>query len=286
MVKKVLVINDIPGTGKVAGNINIPMLTAAKIETSILPTLILSTHTGGDYQNIVVSQMEESFGQMLNHWQSYDMTFDGYLTGYFANPQQIDQFSQYYQTVKQEKDSILVMDPIMGDSGQFYDGFNTTILDAFSKLMPAVDIIMPNLTEAAFLSQLPYKDSFTESDYYTMAKRIYNQGVRNVVLTGVQKGSDQIGFFLLNKEFPQGKYIMHQCFYPEMFGTGDIVVSLTTALSIHGYSLTEALNWIGRFIESVFEMTFDLNRERRWGLYYEPLLSNIAKFLEESNHVK
>ena len=281
MVKKVLIVNDIPGAGKVAGNINIPILAAAYVETAILPTLLLSTQTGGDYHNIVVRHMDDAFAQILSHWQINQINFDGYLTGYFAKPKQIEDFYSYYKKEKQNHADIkLIMDPIMGDGGDFYDGFNHTILDAFSKLIPYVDIIMPNLTEASLLSGYPYKPHFKNEDYYHMAQTIRQKGVNTVILTGVLK-DNKIGFYLLNADYPQGKYILHTMYKPEMFGTGDIVVSLLTALYVHGYPIVNSLEWIGHFIEKVFELTFSLRRDRKWGLYYEPLLYQINQFMEE-----
>lgn len=281
MNQRMLVVNDIPGAGKVAGNINLPIISSAGIETLILPTLVLSTHTGGDYDRIIRRYMDDSFKGMLMHWQANAIYFDSFLTGYFANPQQVFDFKAYLtNNYVPNKSMNLVVDPIMADGGEYYDGFDQKICGAFQSLLPYCDILLPNITEACLLTQTTYKEYFTSDELLSMCLELQSQGAKQIVITGVRlkESQDMIGFFLVNEDFPQGSYILHKYYPQPYFGTGDIVASIVSASLHHNKELSTTLTFIGTFIEKTIESTMILNRPIKMGLNFEQHHHLIQEF--------
>lgn len=285
MNQRMLIVNDIPGAGKVAGNINLPIISASGIETLLLPTLILSTHTGGDYDHIVRRFMEDSFKAMLSHWLDNDIIFDSYLTGYFANPQQVYDFRAFLdRQARPAEETCLVVDPIMGDGGDFYDGFDHAICGAFQDLLPYCEVVLPNLTEACLMTQTPYEEFMSQDALGQICLKLRQQGARNVVITGIRQDakSQEIGFFLVNDQFPQGTYISHRYFDTPYFGTGDIVASLVSAGQHHGVALSKTLEFVGQFIEATIESTRALQRPVKLGLHFEQHMDQVISFFKAS----
>lgn len=279
MGKKVLVVNDIPGAGKVAANINMPILSAGGLEVSILPTMIISTQTGESYSELVRHEMETDFKAFMDVWKKNDIHFDVVMTGYFSTVEQVEQFTEYYENEKKlNSEMILIMDPIMADHGVFYPGFDHEIAQKFAGLMKHADIVLPNITEACFITNTPYSENLTIDQLTDIGNKLLESGVKYSVITGVriEEQEDRIGFLVqgLNRE-PQ--LVLHKYYPQHFFGTGDIVVSAATVWYSRGDSITETLEKIGEYIELSLENTIQLQRELRWGIYFEPYL---YKFFE------
>lgn len=283
MEKRILIINDIPGAGKVAANINLPILSACGFETAILPTLVLSAQTGKDFPGVVKHAMGSAFSAILSHWQANAIDFDGILTGYFANPQQIIDFRTFLIRNDSHRSKVfLVADPIMGDQGDFYQGVDREILAAYQSLLPHIDILLPNITEACLLSGIPYRPDLTLEDFRRMGTAIRHKGSHNVVITGVRlpQTPEVIGFLMFNAEHPDGLYLHHRYYPQDFFGTGDVVASLICALYAMGYPLAETIHRVGYFIERVIEATLALKRERKYGLRFETILGPLTQMAE------
>ncbi|XJS11476.1 bifunctional hydroxymethylpyrimidine kinase/phosphomethylpyrimidine kinase [Aerococcaceae bacterium WGS1372] len=184
MVKRVLVVNDIPGAGKVAANVNIPILSAGRLEVSILPTMVISTQTGESYTEIVRHEFGTNFKAFMDIWEKNDIHFDVVMTGYFSTVEQVEEFRQYYTREKQlNPDMILIMDPIMADHGKFYPGFDNQIAQKFAGLMQLADIIFPNITEACFITDTPYSENFTVDELSNIGEKLIEFGVKYSVIT-------------------------------------------------------------------------------------------------------
>lgn len=278
MSKRVLVVNDIPGAGKVAANINIPILSAAGLEVSVLPTMFVSTQTGESYSEIIRHEMDESFKQTIEVWQRNDIHFDVILTGYFSTIEQIELFTQYYQSEKQmNPDLILLMDPIMADHGKFYPGFDYRIAEKFSALMKEADIVFPNITEACFITNTPYSEDMDLEHLTELSEKLVESGVQYAVITGVmlpESYPNKIGF-LIGGQHKEQELVMHKYYPQHFFGTGDIVVSSATVWYSRGYSVRETLIKTGEIIEQSLDNTLALKRDIKWGIYFEPVLQQF-----------
>lgn len=278
MSKRVLVVNDIPGAGKVAANINIPILSAGGMEVSVLPTMFVSTQTGESYSNIIRHEMNEDFRRTLDVWKNNDIHFDVIMTGYFSTIEQLELFTEYYLQEKVRNPEMkLLMDPIMADNGKYYPGFDHRIAEKFSALMKQADIVFPNITEACFITNTPYSELMTVEELNQVSLKLIESGVQYVVITGVrvpESNPNQIGFYVRGQN-DYNKLIMHK-YYPEhFFGTGDIVVSSATVWFSRGYSIEDTLLKTGKIIEQSLDNTLALNRDIKWGIYFEPILNQF-----------
>ncbi|MDO5457081.1 MAG: bifunctional hydroxymethylpyrimidine kinase/phosphomethylpyrimidine kinase [Atopococcus tabaci] len=285
MPKNILIINDIPGAGKVAGNISFPILSAALFEVSILPTLILSKNADYDGGNVVRYSMEQGYEDMLDHWARKQLTFDIYTTGYFADVHQIHEFHKYYLDNHSQGDMRrLYVDPIMGDHGRLYPGFNEGIPQEISKLCQNTYLIMPNVTEACLMTGYEFSESMNEDQLVELAQLLIDQGAENVVLSGIENtekfGPDQIGFFFYQKD-GDCQTIMHRKYHSPFFGTGDIAMSLLIAYHENGLSLKDSLIESGKMLEKCLADTVALERSVQDGIYFEPILLDLALHMRD-----
>lgn len=280
MPKKILVINDIPGAGKVAGNINLPLFAAGRFESSILPTLILSKNTDFDQGEVVRHSLGEDFQAMMDHWQQAAIDFEVYTTGFFNSIDQIHRFGAYFdRCLDKNPHSRLYIDPIMGDHGSLYPGFNPHIPQVIGDLCQDAYVIVPNLTEACLITGFEYKEKMTDEELAELSQALVKLGVENVVLTGIegQEEEEQIGFFYYSGP-DQYEKVLHKKYPYHFFGTGDMAMSLIIICHVWGLSLRESLQQTGHWIEKALESTIQLNRSFQEGVFFESIILDVAQF--------
>lgn len=278
MNKKLLLVNDMPGAAKVAANVNFPVLSAGQIEVSILPTLILSNYAGSPGP-VVKHQIGQDFNAMLNHWEFLGLKFDAILTGYFGESNQIDEIISYY--LKQSNQPKLLVDPTMGDLGKLYKGFDAHVVEKMTRLIQFADLVMPNITEACYLTNTPYKEIFTLEELTDIGNKLLALGAKNVAITGVSEvdtSNDQIGFYLI-REKQKPVLLSHQRFPDRFFGTGDLAVSLLAVFYLAGFDIEASLVKTGKLIEEVLKVTLEVGQPKEVGLVFEPILSELYSMI-------
>ena len=280
--EKILIVNDIAGAGKVAGNVVFPILSAALLEPAILPTLLLSTNIDAAGEVSILST-NDIYTDYLNHWDHLGFKFTSYATGFFAEVDQISNFKDYYLEKKKADPSIkLFVDPIMGDHGTIYPGFNPEIPNQIGELIEKADLVLPNITEACLLTGHPYKEEMDVEELTELAKKVNALGAKNTILSGVQEthadGTEEIGFFYYDENNESGK-VLHKYYDRHFFGTGDLVFSFIISFYIKGFSIKESIEKASKLTEKVLADTVSLNREDIYGLYFEPSLLNFMQEL-------
>lgn len=268
----ILVVNDIPGTGQVAGLTNLAVLNAAGYEVTLLPTVYLTHHTGR--WPVYRESLDAAFSASLMAWRQ--VKFQAIVTGYFGNASQIHQFVNWYKHY--QADTFLVVDPIMGDRGQLYTGLDQDYVAAMQELVALADYALPNLTEAYLLAGLDAELVKTQEDKQaleTLANLESKQ--KSWVITGIEV-DDQIGVaFESNQEAWTQRQNCH------LFGTGDFFTSCFLACQVGGLSLEATCQWcvdlVGRAVENQ-----GLNQAiARQELYYQPYLPFISKTLRKED---
>ena len=276
----IMVVNDWPGLGKAAASINVPILNAAQYEVALLPTLLLSTHTG--FEGFVIKSLGDSFMEFAKHWQTQPVQYPAILTGYFENAAQIEQFVTYLEIIRldQAQDAIVVTDPIMAEGGQLYPGFTEDIITGMRHLLSQSDIILPNITEAYLLADLPYQPRPTHDELCQLTEKLHQLGPDNVIVTGVHH-NEQIGFFLSQKDH-EPVYIMHQYYETEYCGTGDTAISLLTVFHLAGDSLQDSLKKSSILLEEAMHASYQQGRSRNMGINFEKILPKIATMMTKN----
>lgn len=268
MQKRVAAIHDISGIGKCSLTAAIPIISAAGIETAVMPTAVLSTHTG-DMKGFTYRDLTSDLVPFASHWESLGVSFDGIYSGFLGSTEQVDIVCDFIDKFKSDG-TVVVVDPAMADSGRMY----TTFDDAFAKEMTLLcrkaDIIVPNLTEAAFLLEEEYIEPPYNKEYIdSILKRLLNLGPSMVVLTGVSFKADEIGCAVCCKSNDEVFYRFSEKYPGTYYGTGDIFASALTGAYLCGKSIFESAEIALEFTCSAIKRTYEAETDTRLGVNFE-----------------
>ncbi|MBS4461791.1 bifunctional hydroxymethylpyrimidine kinase/phosphomethylpyrimidine kinase [Aerococcaceae bacterium zg-B36] len=235
-MEPVLIVNDLPGSGQVAGMIAQSILTAAGFNTAWIPTLLLSHHTGNG--PVVRHELHDDFSRILTHWQQQNQPFSAYVTGYFSNASQIDNFVTFIKVNKHSRP--LIVDPVMADNGKFYQGFDEQLLPSIRQLIQVATIVLPNVTEACLLTNHAYPKQLDEVFIQQLLVKMKQIGAKQTLLTGVEtvEYPNQIGFYYLTDD-KQLIGVRHDKAKQHYFGTGDLTTALLASAWLHQLELDE-----------------------------------------------
>ena len=278
--KRIAAIHDISGFGKCALTVALPVISAAGIEVSVIPTAILSTHTGG-LQGYTHLDLTDEMPKIAKHWESLGLTFDAVYSGYLGSERQIDIVSKFIETFKTDK-NIAIVDPAMADNGRMYALLDMQFANSMKRLCQKADIIVPNMTEAAFLLDRdyfhgPYAKEYIESTVRELSK----MGPQKVVLTGVCFGENTIGAASYDAETDTVSYYFRNRVEGMFHGTGDVFASALTAALLRGKTLQKATEIAVDFTVDSIERTAKGGTDHRYGVDFERGLGNLIKVLEE-----
>jgi len=160
-MKRILTIQDLSCVGRCSLTVALPILSAMGLSCSVLPTAVLSTHTG--FPEPHIRSLTEDMEPICDHWQKIGAEFDGILVGYLANPEQAEAVLQVMQTF----DCPVILDPAMADHGKLYSGITQDHVEAMRDLSSMAEVLIPNVTEAAMLTGVPYQEQ-TDGQYLRM----------------------------------------------------------------------------------------------------------------------
>lgn len=278
-MKKILVANDLPGIGKVALAPAIPIFACCQIETMLLPTVLLSSHTGG-FKDIAIAEQTEFMRQSLFQWENLELNPDAVLTGYFRNSEQIELM---VDTIgKLPASTQVFVDPIMADNGKLYSGFTAEHVEAMRKLIQKADVIYPNITEACLLTDTPYPSKITMDFTRELAKKLAELGPEYIIITGCPDSKELTGVQLYSKE-TDSFFDFYKTKYPHHFyGTGDTLAALATACILQEMSIEDALSFTLKFIDEVLQLSSQQPEQIPLGLPIEKKLGMLTtKFTTE-----
>ena len=176
MYPRVLTVQDISCLGQCSLTVALPIISACACECCILPSAVLSTHTGG-FTGFTFRDLSEDIPKIREHWQKEGISFDGIYTGYLGSERQIDMVVDLFRNVAREG-ALCIVDPAMGDHGALYTGFDMNYAHAMARLCGEADVILPNVTEACFMTDTPYSETFDKEWIERFAEAI-RKVVRN-----------------------------------------------------------------------------------------------------------
>ena len=272
--KRILTIQDISCVGQCSMTVAMPILSACGHETCILPTALLSTHTGGFGKPAAV-HFKESLEPVWRHWQENEITFDAILVGYLGSTEAVREAEKIMEELLCPG-GVSIVDPAMADHGRRYSGLTEEYAQAMEGLCRKADIILPNVTEAAMFAGQPYRDALTE-DYVEALLKGLNHSC--VILTGVGYGAGETGVVV--QEGAHRQYYAHPRIGKNCHGTGDMFAACFTGALMHGKSKLEAVKIAADFVCKAIENTWK-NPAHRYGVKFEPVLGDLIRMLEES----
>lgn len=266
--KRILTIQDISCVGQCSMTVAMPILSACGHETCILPTALLSTHTGGFGKPAVV-HFDDALSDIRCHWHSCGIRFDAILVGYLGSLGAIETAGEIMDTLL-EPGGVSIVDPAMGDNGRLYAGFDETYVQEMKRLCEKADVILPNITEAALLSGNDYAEN---QDKCYVNKLLDDLPESQVILTSVGYGGDQTGVVL--KRGSTRRPFAHQRIGKNYHGTGDIFAACFTGSWMQGKTMEESIEISLKFIQKSIENTVKCS-SHWYGVKFETVLPELA----------
>lgn len=198
-MKRVLSIQDISCLGKCSTTIALPIISAMGVETTILPTALLSTHTM--FEGFTCKDLTDQLMPICQHWLSQNIHFDAIYTGYLGSEKEIELAKKIFKMFKKE-DTMIFVDPVMADHGKLYPAFDSSYIGQNASLSKYADILVPNITEAALMTNSEYKEVYDEAYIQELIVKLRQQGAKVVVITGVslEEGKQVFMVMIPNKK--------------------------------------------------------------------------------------
>lgn len=272
-MKRVLTIQDISCVGKCSLTVALPIISACGIETAVLPTAVLSTHTA--FKGFTFRDLTGDLDDITKHWQELKIGFDCIYTGYLGSFEQLDIVSDIFDKFK-TKDSLILVDPVMADNGKLYCGFDQKFADAMAKLCSKADIIVPNLTEACFMLHEEYIAEGYDIEYVkNILKKLCGLGAKKAVLTGVNFGDGKLGVMCYDSETKEFFSYYREHLPCSFHGTGDVFASTLCGGLTKGLSIQNSLELAVDFtVQSIIETA--KNPDHNWyGVDFESALPTL-----------
>ena len=272
--KRILTIQDISCLGQCSMTVALPIISACSHETCILPSAVLSTHTGG-FSGYTVNDLSGDFPSIRQHWLKEGISFDAIYTGYLGSTQQISYVSDIFDTLKR-KDAKIIVDPAMADNGKLYWGFDEEYVKGMKYLCSKADIILPNITEACFLTGIEYKESYDKAYVDELISKLSEICSGTIIITGVSYNDDEINV-VISKDGEQIPYV-HRKISKSFHGTGDIFSSAFVGAYMQGKSMFDAVKIASDYTVECIANTID--DESHWyGTKFETALPSLIRML-------
>lgn len=270
--KRIAIVNDMTGFGRCSTAVQLPIISALKIQGCLFPTAILSVHTG--FPDFFIDDYTDRMQPYMESWRKNHLAFDGILTGFLGSVSQVEIVMDFIRDFKKGGTKV-IMDPVMGDNGKLYPSYTEELCRRMRELLALSDVITPNLTEACELLDLPYPEegTFSREILGNMACALSEKGPSGVVITGLPEGED-----LMNFMYERGKgFSIHPVkkIGSDRSGTGDVYSAVVAAKIVRGESLENAVKSAASFVSRCMTYTEELDLPRNWGLAFEEFLTDL-----------
>ncbi len=270
--KKIALINDLSGFGRCSIAVSLPIISQLKVQCCPLPTSIFSNHTG--FKSFFFDDYTSKMRPYMEEWKKLDLTFSGICTGFLGSKKQIRIVEEFFSHFT-SPDTIVVVDPVMGDYGTPYPTYTHELCQEMKHLVTYADIVTPNLTEGCILADMPYQeDEHWPIQYVTeMAERISTMGPKNVVITGIPQKS-----FVVNLCYERGGKVSlckTKTVGPPRSGTGDIFSAIIAADAVNGVPLVDSVKKASRFIQKCIKRSVELDIPLTDGVCFEEVLHTL-----------
>ena len=278
--KRILTIQDVSCVGQCSLTVALPILSAMGIETAILPSAILSTHTGG-FTGYTFRDLTEDIPAIGAHWKKEGITFDLFYTGYVGSKKQLLFIKDIVRDCGKEG-ARLIVDPVMGDNGKLYAGFDEAFVSEMRLFVKGADVILPNLTEASLLLGEPYRgEGYDQAYIESLLKRLSDLSGGDVVLTGVSFDSSKLGVATYGRKQKTTRFYFEERIQGSFHGTGDVYASAFTGALTRGLTPEEAAALAVDFTVRAIRATLPERKEHWYGVKFEQAIPYLVKRLEQ-----
>ena len=270
---RILTIQDISCVGQCSLTVALPILSACGIETAILPSAVLSTHTAG-FTGFTVRDLTDDIPAIAAHWGKEGIGFSAVYTGYLGSTRQIDMVADIFAKLCPE--GLKIVDPAMADNGKLYPAFDEEYVEAMKTLCGKADFVVPNITESCFLTGIEYKTEYDRTYIDSLLAGLTALGCKNVILTGVSYEAGKTGVVVLEKCVYS--YYEHEKLPNSCHGTGDIYASAFVGALMRGKAAFDAAKIAADYTVECIRCTASL--PNHWyGAAFEPMLPKLMEAL-------
>jgi pyridoxine kinase len=270
-IKKIACINDFSGVGRCSLSVALPVLSACGVQCCSLPTAVFSNHTG--FESFFKVDMTEYFESYTREWEKLGLHFDAIYSGYLGSEEQVKLVTDFIDRFK-TPDTIVIVDPVMGDNGKFYKSFSKGIAEGLKSLVKKADILTPNLTEACFLADMPYEKPDEQKLRETL-RRLDPDGQKRTVITGITLRDG----IITNCIFTENKISYYDSVMsaPSRSGTGDLFASIIAAAAVNDIPFTDSIKIAADFVKLTTEYSHKTGAADTDGAVFEPFLYRLGE---------
>ena len=270
---RILTVQDISCVGQCSLTVALPIISACGIETAILPSAVLSTHTGG-FKGYTFRDLTDDIDGIVSHWEREGIGFDAFYTGYLGSKRQIALVRDVFRRVA-EPGAVKIVDPAMADNGALYPGFDLDFAKTMATLCADADVVLPNITEASLMVDEPYVAAgYDEAYIRRLMEKLLALGAGCVVLTGVSYAPGKLGVAVLHRGDTEISYYFHERMPKSCHGTGDVFASAFTGALVRGRSTLKAAEIAANFTLAAMRATLD-DETHTYGVKFEKALPQL-----------
>lgn len=275
-MKRIVTIQDISCLGKCSLTVALPIISAMGVEAAIIPTAVLSTHTM--FKNFTFKDLDDQIVPIADHWKSEDLKFDGIYTGYLASAEQIETVRGVIEKLKGEN-TLVVVDPAMADNGKMYPAFDESFPKAMAGLCGSADIILPNITEACFMTDTEYKEDYDKEYIDALLKKLAQLGCKKVVLKGVCLDGNY-GVLCYDCKTGELNSYYHEKLSRSFHGTGDVFASTFVGAVMRGKDMLESVKLAADYTVECIRKTLESDKPNWYGVDFEAVMGFLIDRLK------
>ena len=277
-MKRIITIQDISCVGRCSLTVALPIISAAGVEACILPTAVLSTHPA--FPEFTFRDLTDEIQPISDTLARLGIDFDAIYTGYLGSPEQLALVADLIDRFRKPGAEIFI-DPVLGDNGSLYKGFTQDFADRMTRLCAKADLILPNMTEAAFMLHEDYREEYDEDYVRGLLVRLTSLGARRAALTGIGFRDDEIGFYMYDAESGEFSCYFNEKLPMRCHGTGDIFASAALGGRMRGLGYTDSLALATDYTLECIRKTIADPSHRSYGVNFEQALPYYISEIEK-----
>ena len=278
-MKRILTIQDISCLGKCSVTVALPVISAMGVETVILPTAVLSTHTM--FQGFTVKDLTDQLIPITDHWKKEGVHFDAIYTGYLGSAEEIAIAKRIFDEFGGE-DTTIFVDPVMADNGKLYPAFDEAYAAQNATLCARADVIVPNITEACFMTGMDYREKYDEAYIRELLRRLTALGAKTTVVTGVSLSEGKTGVMGYDSRTDETFTYQNDRVNASYHGTGDIFSSVCVGALMRGLGLPEAMKLAADYTADTIRATLQNPAKPWYGVDFEATLPQLIAALDKA----
>lgn len=279
-MRNVLLVHDISCYGKCSSTVALPLLSMMGVSGTLLPTSLLSTHTGSGFEGFTFLDLSGEMKKIVAHWKRLGLQFDAAYVGYLGSSDQIDFLIQELPSLL-KPGAKFYLDPVMADNGEFYTGFDAAYAQKMKSLAQLADVLLPNQTELSLLFDLPYQEGVAGlEDIQSAVDTLSHQSKSTaLIVTGAgYDGQGQIGAYVSDPSTHTEKLLQAPFIAGRFHGTGDIFASLVVGAMENGASLEESTKFAVDSLSQVVQTSIQKSKVNQEGMAFEAFGEKFATF--------